>query len=372
MRVHTQHVLVFLESLRHRGAGDVGRGIPGERALCGGVDVVARFLAGALGAQPGRVHRVDADVGAVGRVDDGSELGHHGRRNGQALGEEDHRLAAGQRAHGVDQGEQAVAGRVSLLIALEHVEGLHRAALHLGHLRRRRGPPGRLSRLRGTWAAGCDSGQHVVHGVGGAERAGIRVGPPACVELRRAAIADLLDRFLEKRRIAGVSLVDRERQVDAEDADRGVALRLGYVAKRRFVRERARLRRQTVEHQRDHRRRRRRGRQLWRGSHRRRSGRLARVDGGRGFWRRKQRHRPDLLANAVFFDLEVGGGQVGDRIAAPVAHHDVHEDRRGVGLDGARGALRRRSLLPRDQWRGQKTCKDDRDQNLTHESLSNL
>ncbi len=100
-------------------------------------------------------------------------------------------------------------------------------------------------------------------------------------------------------------------------------------------------------------------------------GRLAGLGRRGGLGRRKQRHRPDLLRHAVFFDLEVGGRQVQDRVAAPVAHHDVHQDGRGIGLDDARRALRGRGLLLRDERRSKETDEDDRDPDkTTHENLS--
>ena len=53
--------------------------------------------------------------------------------------------------------------------------------------------------------------------------------------------ADLLDGLLQQRRVARVPLVDLQGQVDAEDANPGVGLGLGDVAKRGLVRERSRL-----------------------------------------------------------------------------------------------------------------------------------
>ena len=68
-RVHAQQILVPLEVGHHRAAGFVGAGPPRvELALV--VDLVAHLPHAALGAQAHRVHRVDADVGAVGGVDD--------------------------------------------------------------------------------------------------------------------------------------------------------------------------------------------------------------------------------------------------------------------------------------------------------------
>ena len=54
---------------------------------------ILRLLA--LGPQAGGVHRVDADVGAVGGVDDAAEQPLHRRRNRDAFGEEHEALAAG-------------------------------------------------------------------------------------------------------------------------------------------------------------------------------------------------------------------------------------------------------------------------------------
>ena len=169
-------------------------------------------------------------------------------------------------------------------------------------------------------------------------------------ELRRAPGAQFLDGVLEQRRVVRVALVDFEVQVDAEHADHRVGLGLGDVAQRGLVRQGTSLRREPVEHQRNDRRGRGRGRQL----RRRRCGRgdgLAIVGWRCGLLRCKQGHRPDLLADAVFLDLEVGGRQVQDRVTAPVAHHDVHQDGRGIGLDDARRALRGRGLLLRDERR---------------------
>ena len=60
------------------------------------VHLVANLGLLARRAQPGGVHRVDADVGAIGGVDDAEEQPLHGGRNRDAFREEDHALPPGQ------------------------------------------------------------------------------------------------------------------------------------------------------------------------------------------------------------------------------------------------------------------------------------
>ena len=91
-----QHVLVVLEALRQRVAAGVGA-VSGIDAESGGlVDLVTDLGLLALGAEPGGIHRIDADVGAIGGVDDAEEQPLDGRRYRHALGKEHEALAAGE------------------------------------------------------------------------------------------------------------------------------------------------------------------------------------------------------------------------------------------------------------------------------------
>ncbi len=133
-RVHAQEILVALEVRHHRAAGMVGAGPPRiQLALV--VDLVAHLADAALGAQPHRVHRVDAHVRAVGGVDDRAELLEDVRRNRHALREEDDALPAGDRLHAVDDGKQRVGAGEAGLIALERVERLRHRGRHRLKLR---------------------------------------------------------------------------------------------------------------------------------------------------------------------------------------------------------------------------------------------
>ena len=126
----------------------------------GRVDLIAHLGLLALGAEPCRIHRVDADVGAVRRVDQADEQRLHRRRNGQAFGEEDEALPPSQAPHRVDDGREAVDERVPLLVALQRLELVLHPLRHLRQLRVRRGahvlrvgaagaPDRRLGRRRG-------------------------------------------------------------------------------------------------------------------------------------------------------------------------------------------------------------------------------
>ncbi len=53
-----------------------------------------------------------------------------------------------------------------------------------------------------------------------------------------------------------------------------------------------------------------------------------------------RRERANRLWHAVFQDLEIGLGQILDRLAAPVAHDDIDEDRGDAFFDGADRPLR--------------------------------
>jgi hypothetical protein len=81
------------------------------------------------------------------------------------------------------------------------------------------------------------------------------------------------------------------------------------------------------------------------------------VDGAAAGGERAGRHErdaADLLPHVVFEQLEVGGREVRDRVAALVAHHDVHHDGGRRGAEPLRRRLRpaappasgRRSRVP--------------------------
>ncbi len=95
VRIAAEVVLVALQ--RRRSSARPSTSVVGFRrsVRCGrGVDAVARLLARALRPQAGGVHRVDADVGAIGRVDHRPESRRDVGGDGDPFREEDHRLAA--------------------------------------------------------------------------------------------------------------------------------------------------------------------------------------------------------------------------------------------------------------------------------------
>ena len=111
------------------------RRVPSQRHGAGLVDAVPGLLGRALGAQAGGVHRIDADVGAIGRVDHRLEPRLDVGRDGQALREEHHALAARDGPHRADDRQQRVGGGVALLVPLERLERLGHPALDRGELR---------------------------------------------------------------------------------------------------------------------------------------------------------------------------------------------------------------------------------------------
>ena len=134
-------VLVVLEGLGHRPVGGVSAS--GLRASRGGsrpCDAFARLLERALGAQAGRVHRIDADVGAVGGVDDRGErdctLGGIDRPSEKKTT----LLRPGIGLHRADDRQQRVGGRVALLVALERLELLEPCGAHAPRTARRPRP----------------------------------------------------------------------------------------------------------------------------------------------------------------------------------------------------------------------------------------
>ena len=72
--------------------GTVGDVVADTRSL---IDLVAHLRDVALCAESRRIHGIDADVGAVGRVDHAEKQPLNGIRNGEPFREEHQTLAAG-------------------------------------------------------------------------------------------------------------------------------------------------------------------------------------------------------------------------------------------------------------------------------------
>ncbi len=216
VRVGAQQILVLLEGHHHRPVGDVAGRIARHGDGAGLVDTVVGLLGGAEGAQAGRVHRVDADVGPVGRVDDRLEAGLDVGRDGQALGEEHDALAARDRLHRADHRHEGVGGGVALFVPFQRLERLGHAALDGGE------PDfgGRAADRRRP-ATGAGVAGHGVERVGRADQVGRRLRRLLArgVEGRRAAPAGRTDGGADGVGVARERLVEDQRQVDAEHGD---------------------------------------------------------------------------------------------------------------------------------------------------------
>ena len=106
-----------------------GRGELAQALLGRLLDLAPRLERAADRAQAAGVHRVDGDVGAVGRFDDRLEIGLQRRRGRQPLGEEDERLAARELDERLQHGEEGVGRGEAALVAIERVEGLEHPQL---------------------------------------------------------------------------------------------------------------------------------------------------------------------------------------------------------------------------------------------------
>ena len=133
LRVEPQQILVALEGAGHDPVGGVvAAGLHLPHPPLGRLHhLLAGFLVHALGAQAARVHRVDAHVGPVGVGDDRPELCLDVGRDREALGEEDNRFTPRQALEAVHHREEAVGRGVSLLVALEGLEGAEHPDLYL-------------------------------------------------------------------------------------------------------------------------------------------------------------------------------------------------------------------------------------------------
>ena len=315
------------------------------------LDLPARIGRAADRAQPGGVDGVDGDVRAVGGFDHRAEVRLQRRRRRQALGEEDHRLAARQLVERLQDREQRLGRAEAALIAVHRVERLQHPHLALDEA-----------------PLQVESGR-VPRGAADGRRPPLLLRPAAArlrLERSRAGRASAsiasrccsfdsvpagMTRRTALRTSAGLSvygLEDADERLGREDTDAGVG-----VAAHRQVLERGLLAhadgvgRERVEDERGHRRvlvvvERRRLR-------RRRPGR--RRDDGRADWdprsptltpmpppARHARERAELLHDVVLAQLEVLGRRDRSPACRPcVADDDVDQDGGGDRGEVGRG-----------------------------------
>ena len=305
-RILAEHVFVFLEALRQRRVARSARGrISGVDARFRRlVHLVADLRLLALGPQPGRIHRVNTHVGPVGGVDNALEQPLHGGRNRHPFRKEHQALASGEAAKRVDRREEAIRGRIALLIAGHHFEVARHFQLHLGKDRVAGRAAGGLGGAGP--AGGFDARQRLLccRALVGCGSLTLRVGT---VEACRAAAGNLVQRLPQRLAAARERRVRVERQIDAEDTD--VVRRTLVPAERLLCRPHRQLPRvgtEPVEHKGGHSRRG--ADRRWRSDARRRRGRHRRGNrrGGPNGPVEHPCKRADVLRDPVLEYLEFG------------------------------------------------------------------
>ncbi len=244
----TQGFLVALQAPRQRAATPICRVARAESDGAGLIDHVASPRLVAVRAQPGGVHGVDADIGAVGGIDDAEEQALHRSRNRHPFGKEHKALASRQPAERGDDREEPVRRRITLLIALHGVEACDHARLHLRQLRFGAGAvatgggvwPGRRRGSDGSWRHGrrlADAGVPLL--ALGAAIAGC------------GTAGHLIQRLPQYLCVPRERRIGRERQVDAEDSDiAGSLFLVSEITLRGLHREALRFWRQSIENER--------------------------------------------------------------------------------------------------------------------------
>ena len=246
MRARTQGFLVALQAPRQRASTPICRVARAESDGAGLIDHIASPRLLAFRAQPGGVHRIDADIGAVRGIDDAEEEALHRGRNRHSFGKEHKALTSREPAERADDGEESVRRRVALLIALHGVEACDHARLHFRELRfsaravTTGGGPGRRRGSDGSWRHGrrlADAGIPLL---------ALGVAIAGC-----GTAGHLIQRLPQDLCVPRKRRIGRERQVNGEDSDiAGSLFLVSEITLRGLHREALRFWRQSIENER--------------------------------------------------------------------------------------------------------------------------